>query len=369
MPAQKSSNFPSQPVAVPETRPASLREHYNPNSEEGVLGPVFSSNWETLRRAPAFRAVAKEWVGSETFRLQHAGEQQVYKDNPVARCALDWMLTPEERYALAKFQQEKRLFFVDPQLNYGPILVKRHLDRQTSPLEDCIADLFEVTPDPTPGGILKLDQPWPATPAKFRTQFSGILGGEVLGEFPLGDRGTELLILGNLLVGSDQLTLEDQAALGRLLVQFGGELQRFSSDFHVFPIRRHVFYTERLINEVLAGIKKSLPVQARKGNDWDSRQSFLGTKDQWDKFLAWEAHDGDFYGAAGDLINNGPSIFSKSSHGAASTTSNPNNPWPSEVQANTRASIRQAVEPIQAWYSRIYPIRNLAPPAASMLKP
>ena len=349
---QEPSNLPSQPGAELEKPPEISNHRYNPNSEPGLLGPVFASNWEILRRVPEFQAVAKQWVESKNFRFQHAGEQKVYKENQVARCALDWMLTPEDRYELAKFQMGNRLFFVEAELNYGPIIVKKHRERQTTDMANCIPYLFDVNPDPAPGGILTLNQTWPTTPAKFRAQFSSILGGNILEEVLLKEQGLTLSSLGNLLVGADPLTPDDQAALGRLLLLIGDKLQRLSGDYRILAIRRQVFYSERLIDEVLERIKKSLPVQARKGNDWDSRQGFLGTPDQWDKLLAWEAAEGNPYAAAADFLPKAPP-------GQAEPVQSAKRKTRSAQQRDMASSLERSVRAIQRWYPLIYPIRNL----------
>src|SRR6266581_1567890 len=129
---------------MPSTTPT-IR--FNPCSEDGVVLQVAAANWELLRRVPAFQAVAQQWIASEAFRFEHVSEQKTYPDNPQARCALDWMLTLEQRDALAQYQKHHRLFFSDPAANYGPILVQIHPENQTTRLEDCIDDIFQVTPD------------------------------------------------------------------------------------------------------------------------------------------------------------------------------------------------------------------------------
>ena len=341
-------------MTTPKKQPGQPKKRYNPNDEPGELGPVFASNWEILRRAPAFREVANKWVENETFRFEHAGEQKVYMENRVARCALDWMLTPDQRYALAKFQMEKNLFFDRPTLNYGPILVEKHPERQKADLANGMAHLFNVRPDPDPGGILELGQIWPNTPVKFQTQFSSILGGKVLEKFPFEDHGIGLSSLGNYLVGSDQLTAENQASLGRRLLQIGDELQRFYGDFHIFVIRRQSFYSERAIDEVFQQIKDSLPIIPRKGNDWDGKKSFLGTPNQWDKLLAWEAAGDNPYAAAADFLPKPPPGHTAPVQPGKRQTR-------SDQKKNRSTSLEDSVRAIEKWYPLIYPIRNFRP--------
>jgi hypothetical protein len=313
---------------------------YNPHSEAEGVGQVCAANWELLRRVPAFQDVAKRWIASENFRFQHVGERNVYVDNVLARCALDWMLSPEHRHVLAQYQIQHRLFFWDPTANYGPIIVQRRLDRQTTRLRECIDDLFEVKADLNPGGAVRLDQSWSATPPKFRDQFSSIFKDEDLKEIVLSEDGQILARVGNSLLAGKPIPPEEQAALGRYLFQLGDYFMRLSKDFKIAAIRRHDFYSERLIDEILRRIKGALPYQPKMGHDFDSKRSFLGTSDQWDKFLAWEAHHGNAYRAAAEFL---PKARPK----ATNSKRRPGDPSRSERQRDIAASIRHAVTAIE----------------------
>jgi hypothetical protein len=306
-----------------------------------------------LRRVPAFQAIAQQWIASEAFRFAHVSEQKTYPDNPQARCALDWMLTPEERYALAQYQMRHRLFFWDEAANYGPIIVQKRLENQTTRLEECIDDIFQVTPDPDPGGVVCLDQPWPATPLKFRAQFVALFAGDDWKEIGFVRIGDTLLRTGNKLILGQLCSSEELAALGRRLFQLGDHLRRLSLDFNIVAIRR-ALYSERRLNGILHRIKKSLPYDPRTGRDHDSRRSFLGTSDQWEKFLAWEAHDRKPYRAAAEFLP-------KLSQVAPKAERLRGDPSRSEKQRDIVTSIRQAVKAITKWFPRLYPIRNLQP--------
>jgi len=237
---------------MPSTSPPS---RFNPCSEDGVVLQVAAANWELLRRVPAFQAVAQQWIASEAFRFEHVSEKKAYSANPQARCALDWMLTPEERYALAQYQMRHRLFFSDQAANYGPIVMQVHLENQTTRLEECIDDIFQVTPDPGPGGVVCIDQPWPATPPKFRNQFVAIFAEHDLKEIKLIEDDDRLLRIGNAFVSGRVLSSEELAGLGRYLFQLGGHLRRISLDFKMAAIRC-ALYSERQLDEILHRIKK-----------------------------------------------------------------------------------------------------------------
>jgi hypothetical protein len=335
----------------------SSTNRYNPKSAVGDLEQVFAANWELLRRVPAFQAIAKQWSENEKFRLQHVGERAVYKDNVFARCALDWMLTSKQRFRLAKHQMQHRLFFWDQTANFGPIIVEKRLERLTAGLRECIDDLVKVKPDPNSGGVLHLGQTWPCTPLKFRSQFASVFDSDDLATIELGEPGLILTRVGNMLLKGKSVSSEEQAALGRYLFQLGENFVRVSRELKIAAIRRHHFYSERRVDEILRRIKESLPYQPRTGNDLDTKRSFLGTPDQWNKFLAWEAHDYNAYRAAAEFA---PKWARKAKRRIG-------DPSRSERQRDIAGSIRKAVKAIQQWFPKIYPVRNLQP--ASLRRP
>ena len=169
---------------------------YNPNSERGDILQVVAANWEVLRRAPLFRQVAENWVKSEAFRFGHIAEG-AYRNNGPARCALDWMLTVGQRITLANYQMDRFLFKWEPELNYGPIIVLRNPGRQNRGLRECIRELFTLLPNPDPRGVLSVDQPWPATPEKFRSQFLSDFDKADLKEIMLEEHGVALSRIGS----------------------------------------------------------------------------------------------------------------------------------------------------------------------------
>src|SRR2546427_6493598 len=116
---------------MPSTSPA-IR--FNPGSEGGTVRQVAAANWELTVRVSAFQAVKQKWIANQAFRFEHVSEKKAYPANPQARCALDWMLTPKQRYALAQYQKRHRLFFADPAANYDPILVQIRPENHTTRL-------------------------------------------------------------------------------------------------------------------------------------------------------------------------------------------------------------------------------------------
>src|SRR5262245_27855732 len=107
---------------------------------------VVACRWELLRRHPGFRAVAKKWVASTSFRKAHALTREYLDFVRLApRCALDWMLTPTERVKLAQFQIAKRTWQLGKGRNFGPV-VWRFRNRMASMSRKTAYDSIEVKP-------------------------------------------------------------------------------------------------------------------------------------------------------------------------------------------------------------------------------
>jgi hypothetical protein len=336
-------------MAKSTTRSVGSNCRYNPNSETNEILQVAAANWEVLRRVPKFQEVAAKWIQDGTFRFSY-GCENIYNDNAQARCALDWMITVGQRTTLAEHQMDCFRFKWNSDANYGPIIVQRILSRQNEGLRECIRQLFDLTPNPDPAGTLKTDQPWPATPEKFRSQFLSIFDEPDLQELKFEDHGLALSRIGNCLLSSKPLP-EHLVAAGRYFFQEGEKLRLIASDYKVFAIRRS-YYPEKHIDEILRRIKESLHFERRTGHDRTSKRSFLGTSDQWDKFLAWEAQGQNAYKAAAELLPKPGGVAGNMGRlrGQASR---------SEKQRDAAASVRNAVKAIQAWYPKTYPIRNL----------
>jgi len=334
---------------------AKAGERYNPNDEKRIPEQVAVANWELLRRNPEFKAVVGKWIHSEDFRNQHSTKEASYNYNAPARCALDWMLGPQERHILALHQIATFKFKYTPSDNYGPIAVEVDQEAYTDSLRKRIHRMCRVRPLREYRKRLRIDQCWLATPEPFRVQFRRVVDEPPLGEIKLQDESDRLMKFGDYLVSEKPLLPEERKWLGRYLFQFGHHLSETSRTYRLAAIPR-VVYTERHLDEILNRIKQRIPFVPRTGYDQDSKKSFLGTRDQWEKFLAWEAHGENAYQAAAEFL---PSICPKPGkaghlHGGRSR---------SEYQRDTAASVRNAVKAIQKWYPRLYPKRDLRPEA------
>ena len=326
---------------------------YNPNDEPAIEEQVAAANWELLRRVPDFQEVAQAWLRSESFRQKHGTGDPVYKNNVPARCALDWLLAPRHRYALAQHQLAARTFFSDPAANFGPITVEPVPEAQTGRLSECIERMFRVRPRLECREALRLDQPWPEAPTGFQEQFRDLITGHRLREVRFHEEGMRLLRLGNYLVEHKALSPDQALELGQYLFRVGDTLRTVTRDYKIAAIPR-TYYSQRHLDEILVQVKQGIAYDPRTGHDWGSKSSFLGTRKQWQKFLAWEAHGGDAYRAAAEFLP--PDCpkpgMSRRRHGQKSR---------SVIQAGIAGTVRNAVRDIQKWFPRLYPRRDLRP--------
>lgn len=152
-------------------------ERYNPCHETANEEQVAAAHWELLRRISAFQDTSKQWIASAEFRHQHVLEAGPYKANDPARCALDWMLTPDERLTLAEFQKSHRLLFPpdrtrpDLEWNFGPLLVEWNWEAHKGSLNDSSDTIVHIRSRDDSAGCLTLEMSWREAPPRFKSQF------------------------------------------------------------------------------------------------------------------------------------------------------------------------------------------------------
>jgi len=157
--------------------------------------------------------------------------------------------------------------------------------------------------------------------------------------------------IGNWLLSGKDTSREQFAKMGRFLFGFGDHLKSLNDDYHIVAIQDQLYAEERF-DKILKQIKSSIPYDPRTGHDHNSRRSFMGSSDQWDKFLAWEAHGGNAYRAAAEFL---PKLLTASQKKLPAALSR------SEIQRDVTSSIRRATEAIQGWIAKVYPTRDLTP--------
>lgn len=270
--------------AKPKTAAAQRRERYNPCGEKTNTEQVAAATWELLRRIPAFQKTAKKWTASAEFRQQHVLEAGTYRTNEPGRCALDWMLTPTERYELAEFQKTHQLLFSpDPvrpdaaEWNFGPIIIEYDWEAHDGWLSECFGKIVRIRPATECGEPLTLATNWNDAPAKFKEGFrQTTIGGPVFKEVKLLEVGVVLAKTGNALLAKEGLSEEEQLALGQYLFRQGNYFRAMDKSFKLAAIPR-AFMDERKVDETLGQIKAGLRFLPRTGHDWNTKKSFLGT--------------------------------------------------------------------------------------------
>ena len=344
-----------------KTSPVQRQVQYDPCQEKTNGEQVAAANWELLRRIPAFQETAKQWTASSEFRQQHVSSRGTYAKNDPARCSLDWMLTPAERQRLAIFQTTHRLLFWPDssgpnavEWNFGPIIIEWDWGAQDGWLSKSIDKIVRIRAVNECADPLTLATNWTDAPARFKEQFrQATIGGSLLKEVKLLEIGEILAKLGNALLAGEALSKEDQLALGQYLFRQGNSLRAIDQNFKLAALPR-VFMDERKLDETLGQIKAGLRFLRRTGHDWNTKKSFLGTPNQWRRFLAWEAHRENAYKAAAEFLREDDSRLTnrKGKQGEPSR---------SEIQRDIAGSINTAVQAIKSWFPRLYPDRDLEP--------
>jgi hypothetical protein len=195
---------------------------------------------------------------------------------------------------------------------------------------------------------------WKDAPGEFKSQFrQTTIGGPPFKEVKLQEIGIILARTGNALIAHEGLSMEEQKRLGRFLFNQGQFFRAIDESYKLAAIPRAVMDEDKL-DEILARIKTGILFLPRTGHDWNTKQSFLGTAIQWQKFLAWEAHGKSPYKAAGEFLraDDPRLICHEGKQGELSR---------SEVQRDIAGSITTAVKAIQSWFPRLYPVRGLFP--------
>lgn len=149
------------------------------------------------------------------------------------------------------------------------------------------------------------------------------------------------------MLACQSLSRDEQDKLGRLLFNRGQFLRAIDRNLKVAAIPKFV-PDEDKVDDMLTLIKSGLRFVRRTGHDWNTKKSFLGTIDQWKKFIAYEANGENAYRAAAEFLHqNAPRLsHQKGKRGAQSR---------SEVQRDCAGSITRAVKAIRSWFPQLYP--------------
>jgi hypothetical protein len=337
---------------------------YDPNSEATNEKMAVAGHWELLRRNRAFQELSEHWSKSDDFRRLHAMSSDYHNLRVhTPRCALDWMLTTEQRVALAKFQIDKLRWMVDSRFNFGPFVCHESFSRAALTREnfrECYC--LELLPDaPAP---LRIDQPWNTTPEIFKREFFVAYDPSnrlTRVNEKLEEISKMLRIAGAKLANGDKL--KEMSIIGDILFDTGTKLHDMAELGHIYKLPRRRF-SEKQLNEQLERIRKDfkdsnllIPTAT-----YDTHKSYQGTTEDWRWFL--EAEDRRLN------IQNPPELWKLSElycevlreralHGKAppraQTHGFTGSKFPSKVIKNRRRTVERHVLTIEGWIRRAYP--------------
>jgi len=274
---------------------------YNPAKEASDEEQVFACRWELLRRNKQFQAVVKKWVASDSFREAHALTPE-YINVLVPRCALDWMLTAEQRIGLAKFQIEKLKWKLKPYPNFGPIIYRQKPSVSISRMD--IANFVEFREMENAPKPVRLDQAWDKVPQPFKHQFRyAVLPTPLKPGFDsinkmITDTSRFLLIISRYLNAGDPH--QEMKAMAEQVCELGERLRDLSAHYQLYRIA-HGSYSSTTFKKYLARITTDFSGphgEIYAGTKYDRHRSFLGTAEDWRWFLEAEERGLDIKKAA-----------------------------------------------------------------------
>ena len=262
---------------------------YDPSSEPINDEKICASIWELLRRNRDFQEVAKKWIATESFRKDHVRTSD-YRQSLQPCCALDWMLTPDQRYDLAQYQLEQLCWRRGPFPNFGPIKYHQNsISTLTSENARKLVNFSKVTFASPP---LRLDMAWPCTPDAFRHQFRFAVFPLRTLFAPINDNPMRISrmvsIIGRKLAQGDPL--HEMNCLAHTLVELGNELHDLTTNHRLYSFRKGLHARKSFrsyLEQVTADFNgpHGVVIDARK---YDRHKSLLGTSQDWQWFLLAE---------------------------------------------------------------------------------
>ena len=239
-----------------------------------------ASRWECLRRNTEFRAVADRWMSDASCR------GKMIEDDPRPRCALGWMLNPDEACHLAKDLAKIGKLKLDERFNFGPFQQQFKATRLKGSLSfESLLDCFVLTPDRRHKSQLSYEHNWLQAPSGFRKQFliacSGgkdfhVHSGEVL-------RNQVCWVVNRLLVCA---SAAEAQSIGRMLFEKFYDLREYSDKLLVLDVGDKVYPRWR-VNELLEQVRHQIPTMTGHSEE---KRSWYGTTENWRWYLEWESN-------------------------------------------------------------------------------
>ncbi len=268
---------------------------YDPNSEPAGDVRNAALHWELLRRNTVFRKIADQWASDPKYRFEYARSEDYHHQKVhFPRCALDWMISVEDRLDVARRQIAEGRWFRDERFNFGPIIAKL----ESNPLDlkrEKMPGAVSLRPMPGRHHVLSINQSWPATPPAFRTQFTNALGCG----FPLVFLTEKLAGLGKLLLWAAARLQRGDAPekLPELIQQLAiasDHLRPMAEFHHVVAIPNGRVPTH-VLDEHLARIRSYCVEQGMVDDRFSRNKSWLGTAIAWHWFLEAESRGLDIH--------------------------------------------------------------------------
>lgn len=264
---------------------------YNPATEASDEEKRYACRWELLRRCLQFRAVAKKWVATDSFRKAHALTPD-YNDVLVERCALDWMLTPEQRLDLARFQIEELRWKRHPHPNFGPITYRQKslvgMSRKNA------ADLLKLRPLQNAPKPVTPNEAWDKVSESFKRDFRLAVRPALLkSAFApinsiIADASRLVRVIGRKLALGDPF--HEMNGMAEALEEIGEKLHDLASLHQLYRLVRGP-YSSKTFKGFLAQIEKDFSGphgEIFDGRKYDRHRSYLGTVEDWRWFLEAE---------------------------------------------------------------------------------
>jgi hypothetical protein len=311
-----------------------MKAPFNPATDvKSNVEKVAAAHWECKRRNAPFRATATRWLSDEAYR------SELVEEDHRARCALWWMLTPDEACRLAKELIKRCRLIFDKQFNFGPVQCEFKPNQLKGPLSSrTLSDAFIVKPERGHKTVLSFDHNWLEAPFGFRSQFLIACSGTEDLHFL---DGRELLM--NLFDLAKRLMACSDAAeahsLGRMLLGNLHELGGYDGKLVILKVEG-IEYPPWRVKELLEQVRRAIPMIA---GHREEKQSWYGTEENWRWFLEWES--------ANQNVRKAANIYVKEK--SPCTTKQKSIP---ARQRDARKTIKTHVQVINRWIKESYSI-------------
>ena len=337
-----------------------------PATETDSVAEVIRLQWELLRRNTAFRAIAEKWVASEQFRNSHALTPEYRHFCRLApRCALDWMLTVEQRLALARVQIEKHTWQLGKNRNFGPVTwgwrdPLARMSRKTA------YDTIEVRALENARAPITTDMDWNAVPELFKRQFRVAVHPRMPSFAPINKSIEQVVLFLGIIARKLQAgdPLHEMDGMASVAFEHAAELHQLAGNYRLYRIA-HGDYSNASFNQFFERIKQDFKGpygQLFSGRKHESHRSYLGTDQDWKWYLEAESRGLNIHKSA-DLYKLAEPYYEDlrcrkmrgQAHPHAKAHGHTGSRISSRDKRNCRTAVKRHIQSIQKWIERAYP--------------